>query len=82
MLAPPWVRVRNPVLYLKQIQDMKDQQEIGVVDEQEQRGILSHDNSQGPRSWGGGRGDGTMPLDEYGGEDDDTIARGDGLSNQ
>ena len=33
MLAPPWVKVRNPILYLKQIQDMKDQQEIGVIDE-------------------------------------------------
>lgn len=33
MLAPPWVRVRTPILYLKQIQDMKDQQEIGIVDE-------------------------------------------------
>ena len=26
MLAPPWVKIRSPVLYLKQIQDMKDNQ--------------------------------------------------------
>jgi hypothetical protein len=24
MLAPPYVKIRNPILYLKQIQDMKD----------------------------------------------------------
>jgi hypothetical protein len=57
---------------------MKDQQEIGVVD---QRGVLSNDPSQGPRSWGG-RGDGTMQMDDYGEEDEDTIARGELLSNQ
>ena len=27
MLAPPYVKIRNPILYLKQIQDMKDGQE-------------------------------------------------------
>jgi hypothetical protein len=81
MLAPPWVRVRTPILYLKQIQDMKDQQEIGIIDEQVQRGILSNDNSQGPRSWGG-RGDGTLQMDEYGGDGDETdIVRGDILSS-
>lgn len=28
MLAPPWVKIRKPTLYLKQIQDMKDKQEL------------------------------------------------------
>lgn len=39
MLAPPWVRIRRPVLYLKQIQEMKDgqagAQEEGEDDEEE-----------------------------------------------
>jgi hypothetical protein len=57
---------------------MKDQEEIGVTD---QRGVLSNDVSQGPRSWGG-RGDGMMQMvDDYGGEEDDeTMARGEVLS--
>jgi hypothetical protein len=63
---------------------MKDQQEIGVIDEQDRRGVFSNDPSQGPRSWGA-RGDHNLQTDEYGGEgedDDETMARGEILSNQ
>jgi hypothetical protein len=31
MLAPPWVRIRKPVLYLKQIQEMNDKQELDGI---------------------------------------------------
>ena len=27
MLAPPYVKIRNPILYLKELQDIKEEQE-------------------------------------------------------